>query len=864
MRRISLIISVVVLAIISVWAYQHFVVGSDKTIDPLDAVPSDAILILDIADGGNSLEQFYESSLLWKNFEQTRIAGDFKAFILLLDSIANSNRVTFSIHQLDNDYHSLICIADPDKKLLEILINKGKANSSDASIYSIIGLSYLFTYSDDIILVSSSDQMLSKGMEALDHKNSILGDKYFLNIRSLKDSDADQNLYLNLNRFKVPLDTIIKNPDFKFSSDFSGWSLLELFSKANMITGRGFIQFDTTNNKTLAIFADQTPQSLEYLEVLPVKTALYKSMGFSNAGSFINNLSKTITQNAESEKIKDYLASWMGGVVGMGVLESEDGDSEAKYAFIGLRDSILFEEKSTLFLDEGVEKIEYWGYQFRRLDESFDLSQLFGENYNGIKQPYFIILESFVFYATDPVTLKSIIKQFKNGQTLGQDESFSLIQQELLDDASMVYYLSPAIGQNFIAKYLNDSIVANWLPKAGEINNLQALVIQLSSFKKELVYVHSIIKHQHVELARRTNALWESDIEEKVIQKPQLVIDYNNGNCDIVVQDTENYLSLINNTGKTLWVYPLSKSILSKIEQIDIYKNGKLQLLFNTSDSLFCIDRKGRNVENYPIALPDTTSNELALLDYDKNKNYRILIGTATGRIIMYDAKGNKVRGWNFVKVRSAISEQIKHIKIGKKDYIFATTSNGTILLLDRKGKSRYQVKENIVEKQGQSFIYTGRNIQESGIFYIDTLGQVVKLPFNGKKNYLPIKGEKGDQLLVKYLKEQNSYGLIIFNYFKIEGFSLDGSKLFNNIPVSKLDLAPSLYRLNSENWIGYTDTEEQQGYLLNFNGELYPSFPVKGISPFSIRDINKDGTLEMVIADDTGGLIVYTLMNKE
>ena len=64
MRRISLIISVVVLAILSVWAYQHFIAGSNKTIDPLIAVPSDAILILDIADGGNSLEQFYESSLL--------------------------------------------------------------------------------------------------------------------------------------------------------------------------------------------------------------------------------------------------------------------------------------------------------------------------------------------------------------------------------------------------------------------------------------------------------------------------------------------------------------------------------------------------------------------------------------------------------------------------------------------------------------------------------------------------------------------------------------------------------------------------------------------------------------------------------
>ena len=861
MRRLSLIISVVVLAILSVWAYQHFIVGSNKTVDPLIAVPSDAILILDIADGGKSLEQFYESSLLWKNFENTRVAGDFKAFILLLDSISISNRITFSAHQSNNEYNSLVCIADPNKNLFDLLKNIGSPDSSNASFYSIFGLSYLFTYSDDVVMVSSSVEMLRNAQSALDDNKSILKDNNFEKIRALGDGDADQYLYINLDLVKEPFSSIIINPDYQFSSDISGWSVQDLYSKSNMITGRGFIQYDLSQYNKLAIFTDQTPQSLNYLDLLPVKTALFKTMAFSNAELFITEFSKTITQNEENDKLKDYLVSWIGSAVGMGVLESDDNKSDSKYAFIGIRDSVLFEEKAAQFLDQDAEQIDYWGYNFRRSDPSFDLSLLFGENYNGIKQPYFVKLESYVFYAKDPETIKSIIRHFKNEQTLGKDKSFSLIQDELLDDASMVYYLSPAIGQNFIAKYLNDSIVANWLPQEGEINNLQALVIQLSSFKKGLVYIHSIIKHQHVELAKRTNALWESEIDAMVLNKPQLVIDYNSGNYDIAVQDVKNNLSLLNNSGELLWVYSLSKPILGKLEQIDIYKNGKLQLLFNTSDSLFCVDRKGRNVANYPISLPDSTSNALALLDYDKNKNYRILVGTDSGRILMYDAKGNKVKGWNFGKVRSAINEQVKHIKIGKKDYIFVTTANGSILLLDRKGKSRYKIKENIVEKLGTSFIYTGKNIQESGIYYIDTLGQVIKLPFNGKKEFLPIKGEKGDNLYVKYLEAQNKYGFIVFNDFKIDAFSINGDKLFNEILLSKLESAPSLYRLNNENWIGYTDTEEKQGYLINFKGEHYQDFPVKGISPFSIRDINKDGTLELVIADETGGIIVYTLM---
>ncbi len=479
MRKISLVISIVVLAGLSVWAYKHFIIDSNKEVDPLIAVPNDAILILDIADGGNSLEQFYESSLLWKNFENTRIAGDFKAFILLLDSIANSKRVTFSVHQSDNTYNSLICIADPNRKLFTILKNNSKPISSDPSFYSIFGLSYLFTYSDNVVLVSSNTEMLSRSKSALNKNISILKDKNFESIRALSDGDAEQNLYINLDLLKEPLGLMIKDPDFKFSSDISGWSTTDLNSKANMITGSGFIQYDTSNYNTLGIFADQTPQSLKYLEVLPVKTALFKSMGFSNANLFIKELSKTITQSEVSDNLKKYLTGWMGSTIGMGVLDNDDSDSNSKYAFIGVRDSVLFEEKAAKFLDKDAKQIKYWGFHFRRFDENFDLSNLFGDNYNGIKNPYFIRLESYVFYASDPGTLKSIIKHFKNGQTLGNADSFSIMKDELLDDASMVYYLSPAIGQNFVSKYLSDSIVTNWLPQAGEINN--PLVLLASS-----------------------------------------------------------------------------------------------------------------------------------------------------------------------------------------------------------------------------------------------------------------------------------------------------------------------------------------------------------------------------------------------
>ena len=63
---------------------------------------------------------------------------------------------------------------------------------------------------------------------------------------------------------------------------------------------------------------------------------------------------------------------------------------------------------------------------------------------------------------------------------------------------------------------------------------------------------------------------------------------------------------------------------MGTVSQIDYYKNGKLQLLFNTENQLYMIDRLGNFVTNYPIDLPTTTHLSHALFDYDNNKKYRI------------------------------------------------------------------------------------------------------------------------------------------------------------------------------------------------------------------------------------------------
>ena len=89
----------------------------------------------------------------------------------------------------------------------------------------------------------------------------------------------------------------------------------------------------------------------------------------------------------------------------------------------------------------------------------------------------------------------------------------------------------------------------------------------------------------------------------------------------MIIQDGNKNIYLINEKGKRLWKKQLGGLILDKINQLDYYKNGKLQYVFNTEDSLYILDRLGRNVENFPIELNSKQNADTHLLITIKIEN---------------------------------------------------------------------------------------------------------------------------------------------------------------------------------------------------------------------------------------------------
>lgn len=854
MKRVSVIISIVALFAVAYWAFYTFVNKQQEIFDPLSVIPDDALLIVELGNGGKDAADFYQRSMLWKDFEDTPFAIEAKPFFELLDSLSQEHQIVISLHEGQKESYILITLTDPDQKLQGLLKNFGATKDQVASsyIYTIMGLPYFFEVHSNFIRIAKDRDFLTRTQNYIDQGKTILSDSSFVAIRPGLESGNDLKLFIDLADFSKSVNKKIIDDIFDFPQNLKGWFATDLYDKANTIVSSGFIEFEPIEENFFSAFDGQIAQGLHYFDILPANTAILTASAYSNPHNYLEKL--PINPN-----LRSYFSTWLGNSYGSGILNGNAAPSDLRFAFFEIRDYESFSEKTKDFIDPEFQELAYKNYSIKRLDSTFTFSG-FEEGIATIERPYFVKLKEYAVFSHDLETLKEMVKRFSNDNTLSLQESFSNLRDELSDETNYLFYISPAMAGSFLQAELADSLRKYWLPQEEKINSLQAMIVQVSTYKKGKMYVHSALRHQVVNFQEKDNSLWEVYFDVPIKGDIHLIRNHYTQHLEVAVQDTNNMLFVVNNKGEILWNTQLDGEIIGPIHQIDRYKNGKLQVLFNTSTTLYSFDRKGNSLDGFPVKLQNSTSSPLALFDYDSNKNYRILIASPNGEMDMYDIEGTLLKGWKFKRVKSAIAETPQHFKIGNKDYIYTSTVNGTVLLLDRQGKTRYKVKENIAEKNGEATIYIGKSISSSGIYYIDSLGAVINLPFGGEKEYLAIKGDKNDDLLMQRINSDNSREFILYNQNKIAVHELNGERLFDEITISTLKDSPKVYRFDQQNWLGYTDDQSKEAYLINAAGNIREGSPYAGIGSFSIGDINKDGILELVIQGENGQLIAYSL----
>ena len=248
------------------------------------------------------------------------------------------------------------------------------------------------------------------------------------------------------------------------------------------------------------------------------------------------------------------------------------------------------------------------------------------------------------------------------------------------------------------------------------------------------LFLNNIILFYDKQYKSELKEEWYVQLDTNPAIKPQIVSNHITNKDQIFIQDKKNKLYLFSTSGEKLWEYQITEKILGKVSQIDYYKNKKLQILFNTKNKIYIIDRLGRLIEGFPKKLPKIASNGHALFDYNNKKDYRIIIATNDGDVINLE----KVKGWDFTNNQSIILEELEHFIVGNKDYILYPSVNN-IALLARNGKIRvnYNTDANFttqrlqIDKKGTVYGITSEGMLWRG--NID--GNTTEIPLNDLDN---------------------------------------------------------------------------------------------------------------------------------
>lgn len=641
-------------------------------------------------------------------------------------------------------------------------------------------------------------------------------------------SDAEQLLKISNENKSVSVLIDLKQTAFKpllfkdsnlNASQVSNYLLLDGDISQNDIVLNGITKATDSTQSLINIFQHNIPQENKIASVVPFDSDYFISFTFNDVKTFENQLSKHTSLEYSTQDLQPFET-----VIEAGFVEKDDK-----------RAIILQSIDATRTLENLSQNIHT---TFRSVDifnwESTDqINNLFSPLIPETTISYYANLEDFFVLTEDIEFLETIISNFQNNTTLSEATHFEDMMEHLSDESSLFIYANDKDLNTLLNLNFNDD-------KNLKISDYKTSAIQYI-YDTDFAHVNAIFKTNKSKASN--NAVTEDlniTLDAAILNKPQLVSNHTNNQKDVIVQDINNNLYLISNQGKIFWKKQLDGEILGEIEQIDMYKNGRLQLAFTTQNKLYVLDRNGKNVSPFPLKFNDQITQPLSVFDYDNKRNYRLLL-TQGKNVLMYDQKGNIVSGFKYKSAKDVISTQPKHFRISRKDYIVFADGN-TLEILDRVGKQRIKVKEAIDFSGNEIYLYKN-NFTTS-----NSSGELLEINQKGTVTH------KNLNLSEKHSIVTTSKTLV----------ALSDNKLTIKTKTINLDFgdytAPKIFYIYDKIYVTVTDLQANKVYIFDSQAKLINNFPVYGNSSIEMDDIDNDKSIEVIVKGDDNSIIIYEI----
>lgn len=602
---------------------------------------------------------------------------------------------------------------------------------------------------------------------------------------------------------------------------FAEYMAIDVDINQDEILFNGITQANDSTKSFINVFKNTIAQENQIQHVTPYNADGMLSFTFNNYENFRSNLVKF----KPTDTLKNSF-NLFDNVIEVGVIYNSHNRTIVLNSLdaASTEDALISEQN----IIDTFRQVDL--YSFSKLDL---FKTAFGPLITFNNATTYCILDNFFVFSDDLKMIQNIISNYQNKTTLSEQTYFNDIKDQLSDASSLLMVVNPSLLNSVLHKNLNDYIP---LP----LDKYKASALQFV-YDSNFAHVNGIIKKSKIKAA--LNSISEElniKLDDDLLNTPQFVTNHLNRQKDIVVQDIKNNLYLISNSGKIRWKKRLDGPVLGQIEQIDIYKNGRLQLAFATPHRVYLIDRNGNDVSPYPGKFNDAITQPLSVFDYDKNKNYRLLV-TQGSNLLMYDKNLKSVNGFKFKSANKTILNQPQHFRIGNKDYIVFNTEN-KMYILDRTGKTRVTPKTSSSFSKEAIYLYRNKfttTSPDGHLITIDSKGNSVSQNLN---------------LSNQHHIETSSKTLVTLSENKL---TIKGNHYELDYGIYT---KPTLFYLQDKIYVSVTDLQTQKIYVFDSNAKLLPNFPVYGNSSIMLDNFDGDRDLEFIVKGDDNAIILYQI----
>jgi hypothetical protein len=907
--------AVVCLGLVTLIIFKKF--EKIAPLEVLHAVPEDAILFAEKVDFEYLAETFFPENRIWIDFVNTTGRNGMDSILFQGLSNINSNEslrdllfkegINLSVHLVgknklvplfyiryseshsDNEFEQLILGFLEE----EAMVNERKYETE--TIYDFSGKpgfipgKFSLACVNGLCLISPASMLIEESIRTIHSDTDLSDDEGLQLIRGTAGRYVHANLYVNYEKLPQLFYPVVGENGWdrlNLLSRLATWGELDLDVKEDAIILNGMTQVKQGTALFLGAFRDQAPVRMEIHEIMPSGTSYFIHMGISSASQFRDQMTvymDGLGMGPELAMELDRLRATYG-IDPLGDLVNLIDNELAWFAIDGEtgepKDEVLVIE--TRSRSETTDVVMNWVEQYLQVN-SFDmesylnvyqlddqtsykiyrLPDLFFKNIlpGRLFNNYFTIYENYLLFGPSVEVLSRVIYQNVLHKTFVSDPVYKEMADYLSNRSNLTMFFRPFAYLDYKQPLLNENATDALGPLEIFLRRIPGMVVQYTT-EGNLFYQNLSFKYTS-QIKEKAMTVWESLLDSVAVIKPALVTNHNTSEKEIFVQDAAYNVYLINSTGRILWKQPVDGLIMGEINQVDFYKNGKLQYLFNTSDKIHLIDRNGNYVERYPISLRAHATNAMSIFDYDNNRNYRLFLAAEDRKIYVYDIEGNLVTGWSFEKTESKVSGEIQHFRLNDSDYIVLSDQNRTYFL-DRRGRERFKVKGQL-HLTPQNPLTLDMNIREEKPRWIstDTSGNVAAIYLDGTVSILMKEKVTGPHFF--RMQDMDSDGVLEYIFAfgnELNVIQQDGNTLFSYKVREKISLMPDIYKFSaSDVKIGITDQSRNRIYLINSDGSLYEGFPLEGSTRFSIGYFaGSDSRFNLIVGSANNFLYNYSI----